>query len=320
MAPMARRKARGPSMRTDALDAETPALMLLETAIRQVAAEIDAEFDALLPVPEDARAPLFEAMRYAAIGGGKRLRPLLLVATAEIFNVDRQVALRVAAAVEAIHVYSLVHDDLPCMDDDDLRRGKPTTHKAFNEATAVLAGDSLHALAFEILADPDTHPDPFIRSELIATLALASGPDGMAGGQMMDLEAEKATFDLPTVTRLQALKTGALIAASVEMGAILGHVQPDGRTHLRGYARDVGLAFQIVDDIMDVEGDEALAGKALGKDADAGKATFVSLMGLERAKQQAAALVEQSLAHLASHGSEADLLRAIARYVLERDR
>ncbi len=307
-------------MRADPLDVAETAPLLLDEAIRQVAAEIDAEFDILLPVPDDARAPLYEAMRYAAIGGGKRLRPLLLVATAELFNVGRDTALRVAAAVEAIHVYSLIHDDLPCMDDDDLRRGKPTLHKAFDEATAVLAGDSLHALAFEILADPATHPDPFVRSELIATLATASGPDGMAGGQMMDLEAEKATFDLPTVTRLQALKTGALIAASVEMGAILGHLPPEGRTHLRGYARDVGLAFQIVDDIMDVEGDEALAGKALGKDAAAGKATFVSLMGLDRAKQQAAALVEQSLAHLASHGAEADLLRAIARYVLERDR
>jgi farnesyl diphosphate synthase len=319
LAPMARRKARGLLMRTDPLDAEAPAIMLLETAILQVAAEIDAEFDTLLAVPTDARAPLYQAMRYAAIGGGKRLRPLLLIATAEIFNVNRRVALRVAAAVEAIHVYSLIHDDLPCMDDDDLRRGKPTTHKAFGEATAVLAGDSLHALAFEILSDPGTHPDPFIRSELIATLALASGPDGMAGGQMMDLEAEKATFDLPTVTRLQALKTGALIAASVEMGAILGHILPEGRTHLRGYARDVGLAFQIVDDVMDVEGDAQLAGKALGKDADAGKATFVSLMGLERAKQQAGMLVEQSLSHLAGYGAEADLLRAIARYVLERD-
>jgi farnesyl diphosphate synthase len=317
---MAHRKARGLLMRTDALAGDQPAAFALETAIRQVAAEIDAEFDTLLTVPDDARAPLFEAMRYAAIGGGKRLRPLLLIATAELFNVSRATALRVATAIEAIHVYSLIHDDLPCMDDDDMRRGKPTVHRAFDEATAVLAGDSLHALAFEILASPQTHADPFVRSELIATLALASGPDGMAGGQMMDLEAEKATFDLPTVTRLQALKTGALIAASVEMGAILGHLPAEGRSHLRGYARDIGLAFQIVDDIMDVEGDEALAGKALGKDAAAGKATFVSLMGLERAKQQAAALVDQALAHLSSHGTEAELLRAIARYVLERDR
>jgi farnesyl diphosphate synthase len=292
----------------------------LEEAIQIVSDGIDAAFDQLLQMPGDAREPLYAAMRHAAIGGGKRLRPLLVCATADLFNVDREAALRVGAAVEAIHVYSLIHDDLPCMDDDDLRRGKPTVHRAFDEATAVLAGDSLHALAFEILSDTGTHADPFIRAELMSVLAKASGPEGMAGGQMMDLEAEKASFDLPTVTRLQALKTGALIAASVEMGAILGHVQPEGRIHLRGYARDVGLAFQIVDDIMDVEGDAALAGKALQKDAAAGKATFVSLMGLDRAKQQAAMLVDQAKSHLASYGAEADLLRAIADYVLERDR
>ena len=232
----------------------------------------------------------------------------------------RAVAVRVGTAVEAIHVYSLVHDDLPCMDDDDMRRGKPTVHRAFDDATAVLAGDSLHALAFEILASPQTHPDPFVRGELVSTLALASGPEGMAGGQMMDIEAENATFDLQTVMRLQALKTGALIAASVAMGAILGHIPPEGRTHLRGYARDIGLAFQIADDILDVEGDPELAGKALQKDADAGKGTFVSLMGLERAKQQAEMLVAQANEHLSCYGSEANLLRAIANYITERDR
>lgn len=293
---------------------------LLDDALTQVAVDVDNEFDHLLALPGDARDRLYAAMRHAAIGGGKRLRPLLVTATASLFHVGRDVALRVGTAVEAIHVYSLIHDDLPCMDDDDVRRGKPTVHKAFDEATAVLAGDSLHALAFEILASTTTHSDPFIRSELIATLALASGPDGMAGGQMMDLEAEKSIFDLPTVTRLQALKTGALIAASVEMGAILGHIPPEGRTHLRGYAHDIGLAFQIADDILDVEGDPELAGKALQKDADAGKGTFVSLMGLDRAKQQAAMLVQQANDHLGSYGSEADLLRAIANYILERDR
>jgi farnesyl diphosphate synthase len=316
---MAARRAPARLTRTELLAGDQPSIQL-ETAIRQVAAEIDSEFDTLLIVPDDARRRLFEAMRHAAMDGGKRLRPMLLLATAELFHVDRETAVRVATAIEAIHVYSLIHDDLPCMDNDDLRRGKPTVHRAFDEATAVLAGDSLHVLAFEILSSSKTHSDPFVRSELIATLAMASGPDGMAGGQMMDLEAEKTTFDLPTVTRLQALKTGALIAAAVEMGAILGHLPAEGRTPLRGYARDVGLAFQIVDDIMDVEGNEALAGKALHKDAAAGKATFVSLMGLERAKQQASALVDQALNHLAQYGSEADLLRAIARYVLERDR
>jgi len=293
---------------------------LLHDSLTQIAADIDQEFDALLKLPGDARDRLYAAMRHAAIGGGKRLRPLLVTATAALFHVDRAVAVRVGTAVEAIHVYSLVHDDLPCMDDDDMRRGKPTVHRAFDDATAVLAGDSLHALAFEILASPQTHPDPFVRGELVSTLALASGPEGMAGGQMMDIEAEKATFDLQTVMRLQALKTGALIAASVEMGAILGHIPPEGRTHLRGYARDIGLAFQIADDILDVEGDPELAGKALQKDADAGKGTFILLMGLERAKQQAEMLVAQANEHLSCYGSEANLLRAIANYITERDR
>jgi len=293
---------------------------LLHESLTQIAADIDQEFDALLKLPGDARDRLYAAMRHAAIGGGKRLRPLLVTATAALFHVDRAVAVRVGTAVEAIHVYSLVHDDLPCMDDDDVRRGKPTVHRAFDDATAVLAGDSLHALAFEILASQQTHPDPFVRGELVSTLALASGPEGMAGGQMMDIEAENATFDLQTVMRLQALKTGALIAASVEMGAILGHIPPEGRTHLRGYARDIGLAFQIADDILDVEGDPELAGKALQKDADAGKGTFVSLMGLERAKQQAEMLVAQANEHLSCYGSEANLLRAIANYITERDR
>lgn len=291
----------------------------LADAFRQISADVDACFDALLAVPDDPRAVLYEAMRHAAIGGGKRVRPLLLTATAAMFNVDRGLAVRVACAVEAIHVYSLIHDDMPCMDNDDMRRGKPTVHKAFSDAVAVLAGDSLHALAFEILAGPQSHPDPFIRSELIYTLAEASGPNGMAGGQMMDLEAEKAKFDLPTVTKLQRLKTGALIAASVEMGAILGNVPVEGRGPLRAYARDIGLAFQIADDIMDETGDEAKAGKALHKDAAAGKETFLSLLGLERAREQAFFLVDQAVGHLASHGREADLLRALARYIVERD-
>ncbi|PXW79354.1 farnesyl-diphosphate synthase [Blastomonas natatoria] len=291
----------------------------LADAFRQISADVDACFDALLTVPDDPRAVLFQAMRHAAIGGGKRVRPLLLTSTAGMFNVDRGLAVRVACAVEAIHVYSLIHDDMPCMDNDDMRRGKPTVHKAFNDAVAVLAGDSLHALAFEILAGSQSHPDPFIRSELIYTLAEASGPNGMAGGQMMDLEAEKAKFDLPTVTKLQRLKTGALIAASVEMGAILGNVPAEGRGQLRAYARDIGLAFQIADDIMDETGDEAKAGKALHKDAAAGKETFLSLLGLERAREQAFFLVDQAVGHLASYGREADTLRALARYIVERD-
>lgn len=293
---------------------------LLTPAITEVSSAIDRAFDLLLPVPSDPRRRLYEAMRHATIGGGKRMRPLLVMAACGLFNVDQAAALRVATAIECIHVYSLIHDDLPCMDDDDLRRGKPTVHKAFDEATAVLAGDALHALAFELLADPETHPDAFVRAELVLELARAAGPAGMAGGQMMDLEAEKQVFDLPTVTRLQHLKTGALISFCLEAGAIMGRVHHDGRTPLRGYARDIGLAFQIADDILDIEGDAALAGKALGKDEAAGKATFLSLLGIDRARAQAGALVDQAIAHLSHYGAEADILRAIARYTIERDR
>lgn len=293
---------------------------VLAAALQEVSAEIDRRFDVLLTVPDDARADLYRAMRHAAIGGGKRLRPLLVFATARLFDVAHDAAARAATALEAIHVYSLIHDDLPAMDDDDLRRGKPTVHKAFDEATAILAGDCLHALAFEVLADPATHPDPFVRAELLGDLARAAGPTGMAGGQMMDLKAEGAGFDLGTVTRLQQMKTGALITAAVEAGAILGRVAHEGRVHLRGYAHDLGLAFQIVDDLMDVDGDEALAGKKLRKDGDAGKETFVSLLGVERAREQSRMLVEQAIEHLRHYGREADLLRAIAHYVIERDR
>ncbi len=293
---------------------------LLHDALARIAQEVDACFDTVLPVPGDPRDRLIEAMRYAAIGGGKRLRPLLVVSVAGLYGVDRNVAVRVGSAIEAIHVYSLIHDDLPCMDNDALRHGKPTTHLAFDEATAVLAGDSLLALAFEILSDPNLIGDPFTRIELVRTLALASGAQGMAGGQMMDIVAETTAFDLSTVTRLQQLKTGALLGAAVEMGAILGKIAPEARTHLRGYARDIGLAFQIVDDLLDAEGDEAAAGKALRKDADAGKQTFVSLLGVERARAQAHHLTDQAIQYLASHGEEADLLRAIARFIVERDR
>lgn len=293
---------------------------ILADGITSIQREMDSLFDALLPVPADSRARLFEAVRYAVIAGGKRLRPLLLVATAEMYGVGRAAALRAGAALEAIHVYSLIHDDLPCMDNDDLRHGKPTLHRAFDEATAVLAGDTLQCFAFEILANPATSGDPFTRIELVSTLAQASGASGMAGGQMMDIVAETSDFDLPTVTRLQQLKTGALLGAAVEMGAILGKVPPEGRTHLRGYARDIGLAFQIADDLLDHEGDAEAAGKALRKDAEAGKQTFVSLLGAERARAQARMLVDQAITHLSQHGAEADLLRAVARFIVERDR
>ncbi len=291
----------------------------LRAALVRIGEDLDRLFDTLLAVPADPRARLYDAMRHAAIGGGKRLRPLLVVAACGLFHVDRARALRVGLAVECIHVYSLIHDDLPCMDDDDLRRGKPTVHKAFDEATAVLAGDSLHALAFEVLADDATHEDPFVRAELIAELGRASGPAGMAGGQMMDLVAEQTRLDLGAVTRLQQLKTGALIGFCLEAGGIMGRVPPEGRSPLRGYARDVGLAFQIADDLLDAEGEEAKTGKRVGKDGVKGKETFVSLLGPERARQQAHLLAGQAVEYLASYGAEADLLRSIARFAVERD-
>ncbi|MDQ3143334.1 MAG: polyprenyl synthetase family protein [Pseudomonadota bacterium] len=286
----------------------------------RVAGGVDRLFNQLLAAPGDGRDPLFAAMRHAGTGGGKRLRPLLTVAAARLFGIDEARALRAGAAIEAIHVYSLIHDDLPCMDDDDLRRGKPTVHKAFDEATAVLAGDCFHDLAFEILSDPATHEDPFVRADLVLELARASGPNGMAGGQMLDLVAEGQALDLAAITRLQRLKTGALIEFAVEAACIMGRLEPRARIPYRGYARDLGLAFQIADDLLDHRGDEAAAGKRLNKDAVAGKATFVSLMGEERARKQCAMLVAQAIEHLGDHGAEADLLRGIAHYVEERDR
>jgi farnesyl diphosphate synthase len=285
----------------------------------RVSAEVDDLFQTLFLSRDDGRDQLFAAMRHAAIGGGKRLRPLLAVATAQLFGIDRQRAVRAGAAIEAIHVYSLIHDDLPCMDNDDIRRGKPTVHRAFSEAAAVLAGDSLHALAFEILADPSTSEDPFVRADLVLELARAAGPHGMAGGQMMDLAAEGQDLDLPAITRLQQLKTGALIEYALEAPCIMARLPVEARTPYRGYARNIGLAFQIADDLIDHSGDDEAAGKKTGKDAKAGKATFVSLLGAERAEQQAQLLVTQAIEHLGGHGDEADLLRAVARFAVERN-
>lgn len=291
----------------------------LKAESANVRAEVDNFFATLLGPTGDSRERLYEAMRHAAIGGGKRLRPLLTIASSRLFAIDPARALRVGCAIEAIHVYSLIHDDLPCMDNADTRRGKPTVHKAFGEAEAVLAGDSLHALAFDILAHASTHDDPWVRNELVLELARAAGPAGMAGGQMMDLVAEGEQLDLSAITRLQQLKTGALIEYAVEAGCIMAKLPQEARRPYRGYARNIGLAFQIADDLIDHSGDEAAAGKPTRKDAHAGKATFVSLLGEERARQQAGFLVDQAIEHLSGHGSEADLLRAIARFAIERD-
>lgn len=291
----------------------------LNAEAERVAADVDRFFTQSLQSEADGRERLYEAMRHAAIGGGKRLRPLLTIAAARLFAVDRARALRVGCAVEAIHVYSLIHDDLPCMDDADTRRNKATVHKAFGQAEAVLAGDSLHALAFEWLADDETHEDPWVRSDLVLELARAAGPAGMAGGQMMDLDAEGRSLDLTEITRLQQLKTGALIEYAVEATCIMAKLPVEARTPYRGYARNVGLAFQIADDLIDHTGDAQAAGKPVGQDADAGKATFVSLLGEERARRQALILIDQAIEHLSKHGEEADLLRSIARFAVERD-
>ena len=270
------------------------------------------------PPVEGLEGRLADAMRYATLGGGKRLRGFLVMEVASLFGVSETCAARVAASVEMLHAYSLVHDDLPAMDDDDLRRGKPSTHKAFDEATAILAGDALQARAFEVLAEPDTHSDPQARCELVAALGLASGAKGMAGGQMIDMEAEGRELTASEVTRLQALKTGRLIQYSAEAGAILGRAAPPVRAQIAAYGRDLGAAFQIADDLLDAAGTTEETGKTAGKDAAAGKATLVALMGLERAGAQARILSEQAVAHLDAFGPEADRLRELAAYVVSR--
>ena len=296
------------------------AAVAIGPSMRRAAAEIDALFEAILPDPPDPRQRLFEAMRYAAVGGGKRLRPLLTIAASDLFRVPRESAIRAGLAVECVHVHSLIHDDLPCMDDDDLRRGKPTVHRAYDEATAVLAGDALLALAFETLAAPETHPNAGVRAELVCELAKAAGAAGMAGGQMLDICAAEEALDLDGVTRLQRLKTGALIGWCVEAGAIMGGASAEQRMRLRGYAQGVGLAFQIADDLLDANGDEATVGKRLGKDAEQGKISFVTLLGIERARQQATLLAEQAVDHLRPFGERAAILAAIARFAVARDR
>ena len=292
----------------------------LAAAMAAAAAEIDQALDALIPPPEGDEARLFEAMRYASMGGGKRLRGFLVLEGAAQFSVSREAALRVAAAIEMLHAYSLVHDDLPCMDDDDLRRGKPTVHRAFDEATAVLAGDALQTQAFLVLSEPDTHPDPAVRAELCRALARAAGARGMCGGQMLDMLAEEAGRPLEEaeIGRLQLLKTGKLIEFSAEAGAILGKAPIQLRHALSAYGRDMGAAFQIADDVLDATASAEETGKRTGKDADAGKATLVGLLGLERARLQAERLAAQAQDHLDAFGEAAAHLRALADYTIAR--
>jgi farnesyl diphosphate synthase len=292
-----------------------------DRALAFAAQSVERTMDRLLPKGESGEARVFEAMRYSSLGGGKRLRAFFVLASATLFKVAPLSAMRTASAIEFVHAYSLIHDDLPAMDDDDLRRGKPTNHKQFDEATAILAGDALQALAFEVLAHEDTHGDPAVRTALVSELAKAAGAQGMVGGQMLDMLAEEQDAEpmsIGTITRLQRLKTGALISFSCTSGAILGKAAESPRAALAAYAHDLGLAFQIVDDLLDVEGTAAEVGKATGKDAAAGKATFVSILGLERARAQATMLAGQAAAHLEPFGPAADLLRQAAKFVVSR--
>jgi len=297
---------------------ESAPLAPIEPAFAEAAAFIEATLDALLPKASGPEARLMEAMRYAVMGGGKRLRGFLVLQSGRLFGVDRRALGRVAAAVECLHAYSLVHDDLPAMDDDDVRRGKPSLHKAFDEATAILAGDALLTLAFGLIASPEAHGDPFIRCELIAKLASAAGYGGMVGGQMMDLALEGSSAPLPEITRLVRMKTAALITFACETGPIMGRASASARQALSAYGQELGLAFQIADDLLDLEGTVEETGKQVGKDEARGKATVASVLGRERARAQAEAMVAQAAAHLDLFDEKADLLRAAARFVVAR--
>jgi farnesyl diphosphate synthase len=290
----------------------------IDAALNEVATTVTRTLEQLLPTPEGAERRVLEAMRYACLGGGKRIRPFLVMMSSRLFDVNEVSARRAAAAIEMVHCYSLVHDDLPAMDDSDLRRGRATVHKQFDEAVAILAGDGLLTLAFEVLADPETHPNPTVRSELVLALAKAAGAAGMVGGQMIDLEAEKASLDIGAITRLQRLKTGEIIAFACGAGAILGQTSEQARHALLAYAHDLGLAFQIADDLLDTEGTAAAIGKPVGADSAAGKATFVALLGVERAREQAQLLARQAAAHLDLFDEKADLLREMAGFVVNR--
>ena len=293
-------------------------MLEIKTALARNARDVDAILEQLLPARRDPESRLMDAVRYATLSGGKRIRPFLVMSSAALFGVSKPFALRVAAAIEMVHCYSLIHDDLPAMDNDDLRRGLPTCHVKFDEATAILAGDALLARAFEVIADPATHSDTRVRSDLVGELAKAAGADGMVGGQMLDLLAETVPLEMAEITRMQRMKTGALIAFSCEAGAVLGKSSDSARHALRAYAHDLGLAFQIVDDLLDVEGNDDEVGKRTHKDGGAGKATFVSVLGVERARAQSDMLAQQAVQHLEMFSEIAAPLRALASLVVNR--
>lgn len=291
-----------------------------DAALDFAATSVERTMDRLLPSGETGEARVFDAMRYASLGGGKRLRAFFVLASATLFRVSTVSALRTASAIEFVHAYSLVHDDLPAMDDDDLRRGRPTVHKAFDEATAILAGDALLTEAFRLLADPGCHPDADVRVSLVAALAAAAGAGGMVGGQMRDIEGETVPLDRMGILTMQAMKTGALFAAAIAMGAILGRADAAARAALADYGRAAGQAFQLADDLLDITATPATLGKATGKDAGAGKQTLVALLGEERARQQLGELVHDALTALLPFGERAASLRETVIYIATRDR
>jgi len=291
----------------------------LAAALDKAAKATEATLERVLPPPHGLHSRIHEAMRYATFAGGKRLRPFLVIECAGLFGVDAARASRTAAAIEVLHTYSLVHDDLPCMDDDDLRRGRPTTHKAFDEATAVLAGDGLNTIAFEILAHPETHPSAEVRCRLVARLAEAAGCNGMIGGQMTDMVAATRRFDAEEIKLLQRLKTGQLFEFSCEAGAILAAAGPEHQERLRGFARDMGLVFQITDDLLDVTSTAEKTGKAVGKDKDHGKATLVSISGIDGARAEAAKIADRAVQALAPYGEKAAALKALLPFLLTRE-
>ena len=292
----------------------------LKANLRSAQKEVDKTIKSLLPFGKGIEKKLFEAINYSILSSGKRLRPFLVIQSSKLFDVSEKSALRVASSLEMIHSYSLIHDDLPSMDNDDLRRGLLTTHKKYNEATAILAGDSLLTLSFQVLSDTLTHSDPRIRCDLINELAKAAGAYGMVGGQMMDLEAENKKLSIGAITRIQMLKTGALIAYACNSGAIMGRAEKKEKFSLQGYAHDIGLAYQIRDDLLDVTSTEKELGKKVNKDKKAGKKNFVSILGKERAKKQLEFLGNQAIKHLEVFDDKANLLREVARFIVERDR
>ena len=300
------------------MSASSPSIAL-PSAMQDASRIVDEMLDRVLPKPHGLHARVHEAMRYATFAGGKRLRPFLVLNSARLFGVEVGRAARAAAAIEVLHTYSLVHDDLPCMDDDDLRRGRPTTHIAFDEMTAVLAGDALLTVAFEILAHPDTHPSGEVRSALVLRLAEASGSNGMIGGQMIDMQAAQNAFGADEIILLQRLKTGQLFEFSCEAGAILGQAKQEDRDRLRAYARDMGLVFQITDDLLDVTSTAEKTGKAVGKDKDQGKATLVSIMGIDGVRAEAEKLARRAAATLAPYGNAAPELCELPLFLLDRE-